>query len=360
LASPLQFLGVPLLAAITAVLLLNVLSALSGWNPLLLVVDLAVIVLIVRAVDRNYADAVLGPGSRSIHVAPGAIELTAASDVIRLTQDDVRLIAVRPIEKCWSCYAVHALLRPGLTAPTGAAGSWLPLFWAPRYTTRVPPALVSALAGFSGHRLEPRLATWLGRQGLAEFQADGTVEIATIPATLGRRLLVGVPALLVLAGLLALVGWTGWAVLAGIAGGVLVLVCLRRLSMRSARAKLPAGPWSLHVQADALKITRAGRSLRLTAEDIESIEFHPVRRKSRTAVQARLRTETAAGVGAPDGWIPLYWQPDLSTDIPAELAISLAVFASGRLRGSLRRKAARARNPKAPVLRRPRAHGLLR
>jgi hypothetical protein len=252
---------------------------------------------------------------------------------------------------------VHALLRPGLTVPAGAAGSWLPLFWAPGYTTRVSPALVSALAGFSGHRLEPRLATWLGRQGLAEFQADGTVEVATIPATLGRRLLVGVPALLVLTGLFALIGWRGWAVLAGLAGGFLVLVCF---SMRSARGKLPAGPWSLHVQADSLEITQAGRSLRLTAEDIESIEFHPVRRRSRTAVQARLRSQTAAGVGAPDGWIPLYWQPDLSTGIPAKLAVSLAVFASGRLRGSLRRKAARARKRKAPVLRRSRTHGLFR
>jgi hypothetical protein len=360
LTSPLQFLGAPLLAAIAAVLLLNVLSALTGWNPLLLVVDLPVIVLIVKAVNRYYAGAVLGPGARSIRVTPGAIELTAASDVIRLTPDDVRLIAVRPIERCWSCYAVHALLRPGLTAPTGAAGTWLPLFWAPGYTTRVSPALVSALAGFSGHRLESRLATWLGRQGLAEFQADGTVEVVSIPATLGRRLLVGVPALLVLAGLLALIGWRGPALLAGLAAGVLVVVCFRRLSMRSARGKLPAGPWSLHVQADALEITQAGPSLRLTAEDIESIEFHPVRRKSRTAVQARLRSQTAADVGAPDGWIPLYWQPDLSTGIPAELAVSLAVFASGRLRGSLRRKAARARKPKAPVLRRSRAHGLVR
>jgi hypothetical protein len=325
------------------------------------IVDLPVIVLIVRAVERNYADAVLGPGSRSIRVTPGAIELTMASDVIRLTQDDVRLIAVRPIEPCWSCYAVHALLQPGLTAPDGAAGTWLPLFWAPGYTTRVPRALVSALAGFSGHRLEPRLATWLERQGLAEFLADGTVEVATIPATLGRRLLVGVPALLVLAGLLALADWRGWAVLAAVAAGVLMLVCFRRLRLRSARQKLPPGPWSLHVRAGAIDISRAGRSLRLTAEDIESIEFHPVRRKSsRTAVQARLRSEAAARVGAPDGWIPLYWQPDLSTGIPAELVISLAIFASGRLSGSLRRKAARARNTKAPVLRRTRAYRLFR
>jgi hypothetical protein len=115
------------------------------------------------------------------------------------------------------------------------------------------------------------------------------------------------------------------------------------------------------VRAGAIDISRAGRSLRLTAEDIESIEFHPVRRKSsRTAVQARLRSEAAARVGAPDGWIPLYWQPDLSTGIPAELVISLAIFASGRLSGSLRRKAARARNTKAPVLRRTRAYRLFR
>ena len=327
----------------------------------LLIVDLLLAAMVLRAVDINNAGSYLGGGTWSIHVTPDAIELTAASDVIRLTRDEVLLIAVRPVGSCWSCYAVHALLRPGLTASAEAKDTWLPLFWVPGYTARVPRALVSALAGFSGHRLEPRLATWLGRQRLAEYQASGIVEVGTISASLGRRILVGTPAVLVLTALFALVGWTGWAALAGITGVVLIIMGLRRLRLRSAREKLPPGPWSLHVHADAIEITRAGRSLRLTAEDIESIEFHPVRRNSScTAVYARLRSETAARLGAPDGWFPLYWLPAFSTGIPAELAVSLAVFASGRLNGSLRRNAARARNPKAPVYRRSRAYRLFR
>jgi hypothetical protein len=97
----------------------------------------------------------------------------------------------------------------------------------------------------------------------------------------------------------------------------------------------------------------SGIAIRLFPTDIESIAFHSVGRgESHTAVQARLWPEAALRLQATDGWFPLYWQPDLSKRVPADLVAALAGFAPGRLTGPLKQKAEAAQSPKAPVHRR--------
>jgi hypothetical protein len=316
---------------------------------LILVAALLLAAKVAVTVNKFQAISILPPGYWAVHVTPEAIELTLASRTIKLTADDVEMIAVRPLGNSWFTHAVQAKLRSGLTPCIRTPDNWLPLYWTPRYTARVPRALVSALAGFGGRRrLEPKLASWLKSQKVTEFEAGGTLEIATISATLGRPLIAATVAMLALTGLSMLVSLPGLASVAIMFDSMLIGICSYRLSPYMAKRKLPSGPWSLHVYADAIDVTHGGRSIRLSPNDIESIKLREIGGPVH-AVYARLRFEAASRLNSPDGWLPLYWQPDFSKQIPANLAISLSVFAPGRLVGALQRRAERAQSPKAPV-----------
>jgi hypothetical protein len=251
---------------------------------------------------------------------------------------------------------VQARLRPGIAPISEAADNWLPLYWTPGYTARIPRALISALAAFAGNRLESELADWLRRQGPIEYEASGVVQETTVSATLGSGVLGGVCGTTALTGLFLAVGWGDWAIPAIVADVILIGVGINRLGTRAARKKLPPGPWSLRVHAEAMEITRAGRSIRLTSDEVENIELRPVRGSSwGSAVHARLRSQSATPIGTSDAWFLIYWEQNLSTTIAPELVISLAGFAPGRLSGQLKGQLERARGPKAPVYREGRA-----
>ncbi len=142
--------------------------------------------------------------------------------------------------------------------------------------------------------------------------------------------------------------WSVPAAFAILADIIFIGICAYKLGLRAAKRKLPAGPWSLRVLADTIEFTRAGRSIRLLPDDVESIATRTIG-WGRTAVQARLRPEGATRLHAPDGWFPLYWTPDLSGRVPPGLVAALAGFAHGRLTGPLKRRAKAIRSPKAPV-----------
>jgi hypothetical protein len=140
-----------------------------------------------------------------------------------------------------------------------------------------------------------------------------------------------------------------------------VMIELEPLQVREVKRYLseatdsPAGRWSrvfgvLDAEPDSV-LTRT-----LTAADMESIEFHPVRGGSytRTAICVRLRPTAAVRLQSADGWFPLYWTSALSTGIPPELLVALGVNASARLAGPLKRRVARLMRLPAPVRRDPR------
>ena len=347
--SVLSSLGVPLSAVIVATLVLNVVFGRTGWKGLIWIVDSWLILKVAFVFDKSRAIALLPAGRWSIRVTADAINLMRASESIRLTADDIELIAVRPIGVTLSCYAVSARLRSGFTAPVRTLGGWLPLYWAPDYTAKVPRALVSALAGFAGNRLDPKLGDWLKRQGAVEYEASGTLEVTTVSATIGRGRLAGGIAALVLTIVFTVgLNWSVPATFAILADIIFIGICAYKLGLRAAKRKLPAGPWSLRVLADTIELTRAGRSIRLLPDDVESIATRTIG-WGRTAVQARLRPGGATRLHAPDGWFPLYWTPDLSGRVPPDLVAALAGFAHGRLTGPLKRRAKAIRSPKAPV-----------
>ncbi len=273
------------------------LFVLPGWIAALIVIaDVLLIPTVILAADKINASACLPVDRGSVHVAPGSVEVTQGPYRIRLTPDDVECIAVRPLRNSWFCYAVQAKLRPGTVRSGQGPRDWFPLFWTPRYTTRVPRGLVSALATFAGDRLDHQLDDWQSRQAVVDYEASGTVEVKA--------------------------------------------------------KRLPSGPWSFRVRADAIEVTRAGATIRLSSGDIESIEFRSIWGHSslQCAVYARLRPGAAERLHVTDGWYPLYWTPDFSTTIPPGLLVTLGVFAPERLVGSLKRKSARAL-ARAPVYR---------
>ena len=353
--SPLWSPDVILLAASAVGLCYTAVFVIGGVAAMLLlflVAALLIILAAVLAVNRVRARAQLPSGSWSIRVTPAAIELTVAAGTIRLTADDVDLIAVRPIGNDPICSALQARLRPGSALGATTQDGWLPLFWTPLYTSRIPRALVAVLAACIGDRLEARLAFWIRRgRGPDEFEASGSVEITSISATLGR-FRIAVPALLVLAGLCAVTDQGGLAALVVMAIFVAILICWYRLAQRAVKRKLPPGPWSLRVRADAIEVTRAGRGIELSPDDVETITFRSIRGTSvSSAVYARLRPEAAARLDVADGWFPIYWAPDLMKNVPGELAMLLAEFAPERLARPLRRKAGATPSPWAPVYR---------
>ena len=327
--------------------------ALKGWTVLLgLACTFLLSFPVITAIEKLRADIFLTAGHWSIRVTPDMIELRHASRAVKLTIDDLDLIAVRPIRTSRFRFAVQAKLRSGLPSTAETPDQWLPLFWTPFYSARIPRAMVSALAVFAGDHLDHGLATWLRNQNVTEYEANGTVEVAPLSTTLGSPLLIGIPAIIGLFGLFVLTSSPVMAVFPSISGFVLIGIVMHRLYMRSLRRGLPQGAWSLHVHADAIEVTREARRIRISPNDVESIEFHPVRGKSvRTAIYARLRSETAARLNSPDGWFPIYWDPNLDTEVPPDLARSLAVFAAGRLTGSLKSKAERAKRLEVPIYR---------
>jgi len=273
---------------------------------------------------------------------------------------DVTLIAVRPLGFCWSCYAVQALIRPGLTAFREGKDRWLRCSGHPVIRPGCPvpwyrPSPVFLGTGWNhGWPLG-----WDGKEvwhstRLHRRSRRHTYYSRSPPH--GRP-----PAVLVLAGLFALAGWTGWAALAVITEIVFIMICFSRLRRRLARRNCrPAhGHCTCIPMRSRLPAAAEASGLRRKTSRVSNF----IRSAGTPRVPPCMRgfaPETAARLGASDGWFPLYWGPDLSTKIPAELVISLAVFASGRLNGSLRREATRARNSKAPVYRRLQAYGLFR
>ncbi len=314
------------------------------------IVDLLLIPTVVIAYDKVKAATLLPSENGSVHVTPDAVEITQGPRRIRLTADDVERIAVRPFSSCWLCYAVQAKLRPGVVGSAQETGKWVPVFWTPRYTASIPRGLVSALAAFADGRLDRSLETWLRRQAVVGYEESGTVEVKSMFATLGPRL-AGLLVALSLTGIFLLARWSDLTLLAVMADLALAGICGYQLRMRTIKKRLPQGPWAIHLDADTIEITRSGRTARLSPADIESIEFRPIRGKSSfTAIYARLRPGVAARLHITDGWYPLYWPSSFRTPIfPSKLLIALAVCASGRLTGSLRRRTESALAAKAPV-----------
>ena len=329
------------------------------------IADVLLIPTVVLAVDKINASTDLPVHHRSVHVTPGEVEVTQGPYRIRLTPDDVERIAVRPLGSSRFCYAVQAKLRPGAVRSGQGPRDWFPLFWTPLYTARVPRGLVSALAGFAGDRLDHRLDDWQSRQAVVDYQARGTVEVKSISGTVGSCLIL-LSVTLALTVILLLVGWTILGVprvLAIIGDLVLIAICGYQLNLRAARKRLPSGPWSFRVRTDAIEVTRAGATIRLSRGDIESVEFRSIRGSSKAiyarlrpgaarpkAIYARLRPGAAGRLHVTDGWYPLYWTPDFSATVPPGLLVTLGVFTPGRLAGSLKRKSTRAL-ARAPVYR---------
>lgn len=95
---------------------------------------------------------------------------------------------------------------------------------------------------------------------------------------------------------------------------------------------------------------RAGRAVRLAPGDIESIQIRLGRAKLLyTPVYARLRPGAAGRLQVTDGWYQLYWTLGYVAPLPHNLIVALAVFAPGRLAGSLERTATGVLTSKPPV-----------
>jgi hypothetical protein len=341
-------------APCSAVLTIVAFVALPGWVAFLAVIaDLLLIPLIVKAYDQLKAADILPRGTGSVHVTPDAVEIVQDKERIRLTADDIERIAVRPIGNCFLSYAVYAKVRSGAVPPEAAQRNWLPLFWTPGYTARIPPGLVSALAGFGGDRLEHRLSDWTARMAVVEFEASGTVEVKSLSAALGKYV-AWFFFCLVMTAVFALTGLTSLGPLAAFADVVLFGVCVYQLSLHRVRVRLPPGPWSLRVSEDGIDVTHAGRVLRFFVADIETIGFRSIRGNSMyAALFVQLRPEAARRLQVKNGSLPLYWTRSFSSTLPPELLIALAVAASARLTGPLKGKAVRARRAPAPVYRGP-------
>lgn len=324
-----------------------------GWIIVLVVIaDLPLAALGVMAFDQVKAADFLPSVTQSVHVAPDAVEIIRGLRVIRLTADDIERIAVRPIGNCWFSYAVYAKVRPAAFPPeAGPQDYWLPLFWTPAYTSRVPPALISALAAFGGERLDHRLSGWIARLAVVEYEAGGTVEVKGFSAALGRYL-AGLFAALAVTAVSVLNDVNALEALAYLADLILLGTCAYQLSLYRVRARLPPGPWSFRVAPDGVEITQARRVIRLSAADIETIEFRSIRGKStHIAVFVQLRPGAAAGAQVKDDSFPVYWTSQFDFAVPAGLLMALAVSAPGRLSGLLKQKAERAMSARPPVYR---------
>ena len=152
---------------------------------------------------------------------------------------------------------------------------------------------------------------------MVDYEASGTVEVKSISGTVGSYLIL-LSVALTLTVIFLLVGWTilgVLAVLAIIVSLVLIVICGHQLTLRAARKRLPSGRWSFRVRADAIEVTRAGATIRLSRGDIESVEFRSIRgSSSHKAIYARLRPGAAGRLHVMDGWYPLYWTSDFSSD----------------------------------------------
>ncbi len=309
-----------------------------------MIFDVALVLPTVLAFDKVRAAALLSPWRRTIHVTPDAITLTHGTDQVRLTVGDVDRIALRPIGESFGCYAVQARLRAG--------GQWIPLYWTPRYTARIPRGLVSALAGFAGDRLDKRLTHWLNVLGTfdeAVYEASGTVEVTGVRAALGPSLAWLLVALAI-TGVAQVKHQQNLVALAGLVAVVLAGRFLYLLRMHRVRKRLPRGPWSIHLTPDAIEVIRAGHTIRLAPSDIDRIEMHSIHRKSSyTPLCARLRPDVAKRLRVTDGWYILYWTTGYYVTLPDDLIVALAIFAPSRLAGTLKRRARDALNPEAPV-----------
>ena len=310
-----------------------------GWAIFLVVVaDLPLAALAVIAFDQVRAAVLLPSVPQSVHVTSDAVEIARGPHVLRLTADDIELITVRPIGTCWFSYAVCVKVRPAVFPPEAGPQVWLPLFWAPAYTSRIPSALISALAAFGGDRLDHGLSGWVARMAVVEYEAGGTVEPKGFSAALGRYL-AGLAAALAITAVALLFGVSALAGLACFADLILLGTCAYQLSLYRVRVRLPPGPWSFRVAPDGVAITQAGRVIRLPAADIETIEFRPIRGKSvHVAVFVELRPGAAARPLVKDGSLPVYWTPQLDSAVPVGLLMALAASAPGRLSGCSTRR----------------------
>jgi hypothetical protein len=308
--------------------------------------DVMLVLLAVMVFDKVSAAARLPPGRCTVHVTPGTVTLTHGTDQVRLTASDVDRIALRPIGTSFGCYAVQARLRAGK--------QWIPLYWTPRCTARIPRGLVSALAAFAGDRLDGGLADWLS--GLvtfdkAAYEASGTVEVAGVFADLGPSL-AGLLVALVITGVAQAKHSQNLIALAGLADFALAGRCLYLLRMHRVRKRLPPGPWSIRVTPDAIEVIRAGHRVRLAPGDIDQIELRSIHRQwTYSPVYARLRPDVAKRLRVTDGWYILCWTARYLETLPGDLIVALAIFAPRRLAGTLKSMARDALTPEAPVYR---------
>lgn len=348
-------LDVPLSAGMVLAVGLTVLCAVeqSGWMLLIAAADMAILVRLAFLSDKSAALARLPLGHWSIQVSADAIDLTRASRDIHLMADDVTNIAIRQVAGSWSCYALAARLTPTAGHREFAWDGWLPLYWAPDYSAKIPQHLVSALSAFAGERLDPRLSNWLRHQEPVEYEESGNAdEIGSVAYDASiRAAFWSTVAAAVLVGLFATLGWIVLIALASVAcvlgGAFLLYIRSGRRSVSAARQRLPSGPWSVRVLANAIEITRNNDALRISPAEVDIITFRPVGKSSeRVAVQVRLRPGSPARGHATDGWLPIYWTTDLSQHIPLDLVAALAGFGGERLVGRLRRQAEGMRNAK--------------
>ena len=330
-----------------AFIVITVLPAQGVGYGLVGAAGLVSIPLAIIQFDNLRAAAHLPRGRSSVHVTPARIEVTHGSHRVSLGLDDVELIAVRTLGNSWWCHALQVKLK--------SSGKWFPLYWTPRYSTWIPRDLVSAVTRFAGDRVDPVLAGWLNGQTAVGYEESGTVRTGKRSEGVSPALLLWLTGWLALAGVLFVAGWIIPALLVGGCGGAVALTGLERYT---AWRKLPRGPWSLHVNKDAIEVTRASRNIRLLRDDVERIETRPLgSRSGARIVYAKLRSDAAVRLHVSDGWFPLYWMENFSEKIPSSLLVSLTVFAPRRLAGPLKDKADKALRVRVPASRRFRRVG---
>lgn len=356
-------LGLPFSVLIAVATVLTVFTAAEGsaWAVLVAVGDLAILLRMAFLFDKRTAFSKLPSGRWSIRISADAIDLTRDPHEIRLAARDITLIGIRPIMGSWSCHVLAAKLSPAAEHREFALNGWLPLYWTPDFSAKIPGSIVSALSSFAGKQLDPQLGTWLRRQELVEYEESGNSDEIGDPAS-GADFRITSWGIAAASLLVALFATLGWDILLGICcaafvllAGILLLILSNRASTNKARKMLPGGPWSIRVLADSIDLTHNGDTLHIGSDEVDRITFRSIAGSSeRVAVQVRLRPGSPARGHATDGWLPLYWATDLSQRVPRDLIAALAGFAGERLVGQLKRRAEGIRSAKAPVYRLPR------
>jgi hypothetical protein len=354
--------AVVIMVAVGLLFIASSLLAPRGWPSVLLFFLLflpgcLLLIIAVKTFDTFRAVAALPTDSWTVHAAPNVIEITRGPRQVSLTVADIELIAVRPLGNSWWSYAVQAKLQSSAISAGEEPGDWLPLFWTPGLTAKIPAPLISALRSFADGRMEQKLATWLkSRETSSTYEASGTVEVKSIPATIGPVRFAGLFAALSLTFTFLLTHQTYLATIGIVADVTFIGSWYYPLSRRAVKRKLPCGTWLLRVDPNSIEVIRADDTTRLAPTDIERIELRPIGSgPGKRAVYAQLRPEAVTRLHLSESWFLLYWTPRFTSAVPSDLVQSLAMFAAGHLVGTLKEMSESepsTPDPRAPIKRR--------